>query len=1183
MSLKTDKVQLEILLKGDKARAELTELEITSRKLKNELKKLPEGTEEFVRKSAELKKVQTRMDELRNKIGLTGMTMRELRQRSKELMFALNNINPNTPQYKELRGELDKVNNRMRELKGGAQQTGFSFGKMADGFNKYMGVFAAISASIIGVVFSMRKMVDAFDEYESKVASLSALTGLTGNDLDWISNKAKELSTSVTEDGIRITKSADDIVDAFTKMASARPELLNNKEALAEVTEQAIILSEAAGMDLDTAISSLANTMNQFDIASENAGKTINVLAAGSKYGAAQVDYVTEAIVKMGPAAKSANVPLEDSVALIETLAEGGLQAEIAGTGLRNFMLKTQTGSKEFNPAIVGMKQALDNLAAANLSTADLVKMFGLENVTTAQMLINSRDRYAELTKQVTGTNVAMEQATITTSTHKAELEQAKNRAHNMAIELGERLAPIMTFSTNTATMFLKALMRLPEILRENKYLFMALGVALLAYNAHKIKGIALKIRDFALMKTGITLRAKEYAQYQLLIYQEKLAAAQKMNLAKSAGFLQGTIQKLWAVMKMNPLGAIIIAAGAVLTIFTALRNTFSSVTASQKLFNEANKKAAEYAAQERSELGLLIVELKNSKAGTDERKTAIEKLNSTYGKYLPNLLKENASYQDIVKALIAINAQIELKAKLQAYDEMLTEAYKEQAKIQMELANATGMYKKTLEGAYDNSITVIHDITTEIVRLRNEQAAANVQTENSTDVMSDYSVAVDDAATSSENLSEKTKEIKTAYELLNEEISKYEKLLQDQVVSHDANASVTASKLADLKQEKELYDELIKNLQDAAYIQQELDKMGDPTIMRSITLKNNQRSNKQVDLGEKIYTPEKATYWEDAYSESQKLFADYEQAKFDFYQNLQSQMIDIAKGTADTIFAYQSKKSNQQYNEDKAALEARYANGLLQETEYNAALKALDEKKAAEDAKIKKRAGIFEKAMTAGQIGITAIKDTAAIKMQAAVLAANPLTLGYVPAALAQIPIVIGTAALQTGLALAKPIAEYSKGLYSVTGTSGRKYNASWSGNPRTGIYSSPTFGFINGAPGIWGEAGRELVVDYPTLRNLEMRSPEVIDYIYKTAGRTREYAEGNYPDSSTATKSDKFSPGVSSAAFNMLVEQNKQMINLLAGINSQLANSYTFKDLSDRIDEETSRKDFISNKMSG
>jgi tubulin-specific chaperone A len=121
MSLKTDKVQLEILLKGDKARAELTELEITSRKLKNELKKLPEGTEEFVRKSAELKKVQTRMDELRNKIGLTGMTMRELRQRSKELMFALNNINPNTPQYKELRGELDKVNNRMRELKGGAQ------------------------------------------------------------------------------------------------------------------------------------------------------------------------------------------------------------------------------------------------------------------------------------------------------------------------------------------------------------------------------------------------------------------------------------------------------------------------------------------------------------------------------------------------------------------------------------------------------------------------------------------------------------------------------------------------------------------------------------------------------------------------------------------------------------------------------------------------------------------------------------------------------------------------------------------------------------------------------------------------------------------------------------------------------------------------------------------------------
>ena len=94
---------------------------------------------------------------------------------------------------------------------------------MADGFNKYLGLITAFIASLTGLAMGFKQVVQSFNDFQERVANLSSLTGLKGEALDWMSNKAKELSTSVLEGGIRITKGAQDIVDGFTKMGSARP------------------------------------------------------------------------------------------------------------------------------------------------------------------------------------------------------------------------------------------------------------------------------------------------------------------------------------------------------------------------------------------------------------------------------------------------------------------------------------------------------------------------------------------------------------------------------------------------------------------------------------------------------------------------------------------------------------------------------------------------------------------------------------------------------------------------------------------------------------------------------------------------------------------------------------------------------------------------------------------------
>ena len=232
--------------------------------------------------------------------------------------------------------------------------------------------------------------------------------------------------TSVTEDGLRIRQSSNEILDAFTIVGSAKPELLGNKEALAQVTEECMRLATAAKIDLKQAVDGVTLSMNQYGAGADQAARFTNVLAAGSKMGAATVADQTAAIIKSGVAASTANISIEELVGSIETLAEKGLKGEVAGTGLKNVFLKMKTGADDTNPSIFGLQTALKNLKA--LSDSQILERFGLENFTVAKALIDNTEKVKSYTAAVTGTNIAMEQAAINSDTAAAKFEHARNK-----------------------------------------------------------------------------------------------------------------------------------------------------------------------------------------------------------------------------------------------------------------------------------------------------------------------------------------------------------------------------------------------------------------------------------------------------------------------------------------------------------------------------------------------------------------------------------------------------------------------------------------------------------------------------------------------------------------------------------------------------------------------------------
>lgn len=457
-----------------------------------------------------------------------------------------------TNRLRLVKTEQRKVNN---EIRGSSSL----LTRLSTGFNKYFGIMTAGVASLTGLVFSFRKAVDTANEFESSVANLSALTGLAGKELDYLTKRALDFSGSITESGIRITKSAQDIVDAYTQMGSKRPELLKDKEALANVTEEAIILSQAAKMDLVPATNSLAISMNQFNAKAAEAKRYINVIAAGSKEGAGDVLYIASALEKAGTAADKAGLNIEEAVGVIETIAPKFSEPTRAGTQLKNVFIKLQTGADEFNPAIVGMEQALENLSDANLSAADMVKIFGVENLNAAQTLIDGKDEYKRYKDSITDTNVAIEQATKNTNTNKAKLEAARQELNKMTIQLGKKLAPALTFSTSAFSYFVKGIMGAIQFFNKYKVVIISITSGIVAYTI-AVNAASIKTKIF----TAATWLAEK--------------ATKAFNFA----------------IKTNPLALII---GLLATAATALflyKKKTKETTDQQKQFNEELERTAE-------------------------------------------------------------------------------------------------------------------------------------------------------------------------------------------------------------------------------------------------------------------------------------------------------------------------------------------------------------------------------------------------------------------------------------------------------------------------------------------------------------------------------------------------------------------------------------------------------------
>lgn len=726
---------IKIYIDGSEAQQGIAKVEAAVQKLEAKLASLNKGEADYEAKSKELQKelnAKTRtLDTYRKKVeetdrvlkNLSGATYQELLAVQKQVRKDLQNAVPGTEKYNAALEQNRRVSLQVAAAQKAMRVEVGSQGNMwlrASSFiNQYIGIIGTVIAAVTGLTLKLNQLREARNKREEAKADVQALTGLDEESIAWLEQQAQRLSTSMDENGIRIRQSATEILDAYKLVGSAKPELLQDKEALNDVTKQTLILAQASGMTLKDAVDAVTLSLNQFGEGADQAARYANVMAAGSKYGSAAVESVTKALRNSGVAAASANTSIEQTVGMIETLAEKGIKDEVAGTGLKKFFLTLQTGADETNPKIVGLETALDNLAAKQLNAAKIKEMFGEEGYNVASVLINETEKVKYYTQAVTGTGVAIEQAGIKSGTAAAKLDQAKNKMQEMGIALMEKLNPGLVSAANGIVNWTQKGIKLVGFIVQHIGVITTLTASIAAYYAG-VKIAALwetKLKDAKLL---------DIAASKLQNSWNKTLRSSTLLLAAAKNLLAGRISyatKAWKLfstsIKANPLGLLLslltTTAGAIYLFAT--RNseaTKSLVAMNGELISEQHS------------LDSLFGALKRTAVGSQQRRDIIQQINDKYGTYLPNLLTEKSNLDEINEAYKRINRTLVTQLAMKYKNEEIGNITSEAAKTQVEVIE--GMRQDLVKSLGSNELATV--AINEVKQITNEFYSAGVKWE---------------------------------------------------------------------------------------------------------------------------------------------------------------------------------------------------------------------------------------------------------------------------------------------------------------------------------------------------------------------------------------------------------------------------------------------------------------------
>ena len=705
-----------------------------------QLKKQASDLEERITKAAaagdkvQLKKLQRELRQTHRQIGqiesatqgvenimkrLDKASPKELNRTLKELKKSLNGIERGTDEWnkqcesiKRVKAEIANVNEELRET----EKEHVGLVDRINGFvDKWGNIIAGVAAVGTGLVMAGRKAVNAFAEMDAEMANVRKFTGLADDEVKELNEDFKKMDTRTSREDLN--KLAE---EAGRLGKSSREDVLGFVKAADQINVALDELGDGATLTL----SKLTNIFGD----EARLGTEKSLLAVGSVINdlsqncTASAGYLAEFGKRMAGVGAQAGMTIPQIMAFAAVLDSQGQACEMSATALSQLIMNLfkepskiakATGmdldelnkalKRSTNEGVLMLLQKLKELGNMDV-LAPVFKNMGENGARASQVLATLAGNVEMVKWQQEQATQSFEDATSVTnefnvqnSTVEAELDKARKRVTELAIELGEKLMPVMKHVISTTTLTLKAMSTTIDFLARNKEAIIVLTSMVVAYTiAVKANAIALKAQAawHAVCKgTAIAYHAVVNTLQAGHIAFNLVLAKLQGNWAKQSSLMVDLKRK--GLSLASGWGVLLAAAVALGYGIYKTLSKMNEMSASEKALAEVRQKGQEGIVEEKNKIEALIKVAKDEKLSLDDRQKAVNALNKIIPNYNAQLDATTGKYMENKKALDDYLNSLAKKYELEGAKDLLKEIGKEKAKLAMELKEADDAIEK--------------------------------------------------------------------------------------------------------------------------------------------------------------------------------------------------------------------------------------------------------------------------------------------------------------------------------------------------------------------------------------------------------------------------------------------------------------------------------------------------------
>jgi TP901 family phage tail tape measure protein len=624
----------------------------------------------------EIVKVENQMRRLRNATANVDETLRnldkagpkQLKKDLRTLKSQLENIergsdawNAHIEKIKILETELKKINSEMKVSEG-------FWDSLNRKMNDWQTTLAAGIATMTGVVMAGRSAVNAYAEMDAEMANVRKFTGMTAEQVEDLNEEFKKIDTRTSREELnklaqeagRLGKQSKEDVLGFVKAA----DIIN--VALDDLGDGATLtLSKLTNIFGDEKIYGTEQSLLKV-------GSVINELSQNCT---ASAPYLANFAQRLAGVGAQAKMTIPEIMGYAAVLDSQGQAVEMSATALSKLIMDlfkdsakiakaTGMDLDKFNSALKrstneGLMMLLDRLhEMGNMDAlAPVFKDMGESGARASAVIASLAGKIdmvkweqQEANKAFEEGNSVINEFNVQNTTVQAGLDKAKKGFNEMAVELGEKLQPIMAHVISSTSVLMRLMSTAFDFIEKN--------IATIISLATSIGLLTVTVKSEAIATAAATAATK-----LKVFWNEKLIAGTK---------------NLFRVMKAHPYLAIAAAVATIIGLYTDWIRKSRDLAKSQENIKKIEKEAeATYKSEESTVRRLSKVIHDNSKS-VDERKTAIKQLQEIIPDYHASIDKEGKLYEKNAEQIELYCQKLKLSAQIQAASTKLLNAEEE-------------------------------------------------------------------------------------------------------------------------------------------------------------------------------------------------------------------------------------------------------------------------------------------------------------------------------------------------------------------------------------------------------------------------------------------------------------------------------------------------------------------------